>query len=308
MFNKLYDIIDQAESGKKDGHLSPHEIRKALAKRWLAQAISRLIVEHESEWSGPMSKWDEIDRHIPQSRKGDWNQEKKRISTLNWWDSVKGGHEFPRTSSVHHLHPVAIVSNFVARALDCVTYKIYQQSGLIEIITPKHINSNRRNRVRYVYIDNIGAEHDIGEYTFTSASRVGPGNRAINGTSHLVDLRNIANYANGDVKFGFQYDERLTLRPYIGTMPLASLLGAMLDVGYEDISCNGFSDALGHSIGGSSSHRNGINGDFKYLRSDESTQTQPSLHINTQPELMDETRQNTFNDALYKYGWHGLLS
>lgn len=26
----------------------------------------------------------------------------------------------------------------------------------------------------------------------------------------------------------------------------------------------------------------------------------------TSPELMDEARQNSFNDALYKYGWHDL--
>ncbi|MEZ0470343.1 glycoside hydrolase family 19 protein [Luteimonas salinilitoris] len=122
VFSKLYDIIDQADGGKeKDGHLSPQEIRKALARPWLAQAISRLIVEYENEWSGPMSKWDEIDQHIPEERKADWTQEKSRIKSLTWWDDVKGKHGFPQVSKANHFHPVGLVGNFFKSGLTCKT-------------------------------------------------------------------------------------------------------------------------------------------------------------------------------------------
>jgi hypothetical protein len=46
-------------------------------------------------------------------------------------------------------------------------------------------------------------------------------------------------------------------------MTLASFFGAMLEVNYLDISCNGFSHG---SSKPSRSHINGNNGDFKYLR------------------------------------------
>jgi hypothetical protein len=49
-------------------------------------------------------------------------------------------------------------------------------------------------------------------------------------------------------------------------MTLASF-GAMLEVNYLDISCNGFSHQNGSSKP-SRSHINGNNGDFKYLRLD----------------------------------------
>jgi hypothetical protein len=91
-------------------------------------------------------------------------------------------------------------------------------------------------------------------------------------------------------------------------LPLASLLGAMLDLGYEDISCNGFSDEDGKSIGGSKSHYDGTNGDFKYLRTDGRTNLEASLHINEQPDQLDEVRQIELMDALRKYGWKGMLT
>lgn len=45
---------------------------------------------------------------------------------------------------------------------------------------------------------------------------------------------------------------------------IASLIGAMLDCGYEDFIFNGFSDEEGRS----ESHKNGMNGDLRYLRKD----------------------------------------
>lgn len=304
IFRKLYETID--DSGDKK--ITADEIRRALQKTWLAQALSHLIVKHESEWSGPMAKWDAIDELIPENREKDWAKEKERIASLLWWEDVKGQHGLhggePLVAT--NLHAIGLLATFTENAIDCITYRIRQRDGSLERITPKDINPAKRTIVRYIYIDAGGTEHDVGEYTFSSTSSVGPGNRPTTATSRLVDLRDIDNYASGHVRFGFHYDTRLTLRPYIADHALASLLGAMLDTGFEDVSCNGFSDHRGHSIGGSSSHRNGVNGDFKYFRADGTTQTQSSLHINTHPELMDEVRQNAFNDALHKYGWRDL--
>lgn len=304
IFQKLYDLID-LDGDKK---LVAKEIREALGRPWLAQVLSQLIVQHESEWSGPMEKWDAIDDLIPEPRKKDWKKERERIESLLWWDSVKNDLTLSKedTLTAYHFHPVGFISNFFSDQIDCLTYRILYEDGSLERITPDHINPEKTNTVRYIYVDSSETEHDLGEFQFTTAQRVGSGNALAAGTSRLIDLRDVEDYSSGDIGFGFHYDTRLTLRPYIADHALASLFGAMLDTGFDDVSCNGFSDHRGHSIGGSSSHRNGVNGDFKYFRADGTTQTQGSLHINTSPELMDEARQNSFNDALYKYGWHDL--
>ena len=49
---------------------------------------------------------------------------------------------------------------------------------------------------------------------------------------------------------------------------LAAFYGAMLDCGYDDFVFNGFSNEKGESVGGSKSHKNGFNGDIRYLRTD----------------------------------------
>jgi hypothetical protein len=110
IFRKLYDLID--ESGDKK--IVSDEIRRALRKTWLAQALSHLIVEHESEWSGPMDKWDAIDELIPESRKKDWAKEKERIESLLWWLSTKGQHGLPSSEPLvaYNIHPVALISQF----------------------------------------------------------------------------------------------------------------------------------------------------------------------------------------------------
>ena len=110
LFRKLYDVIDL----DGDKALTPMELRQALTRPWLAQALSHLIIRHESEWSGPMSKWHAMDDLIPESRKEDWNKEKERIESLLWWSEVKGNHGLPGDESLvaYNLHPVGLVENF----------------------------------------------------------------------------------------------------------------------------------------------------------------------------------------------------
>ena len=110
IFRKLYDTID--DSGDKK--ITADEIRPALQKTWLAQALSHLIVEHESEWSGPMAKWDAIDELIPENRKKDWAKEKERIGSLLWWDGAKGHKGLPKEEPLitRNIHLVALLAQF----------------------------------------------------------------------------------------------------------------------------------------------------------------------------------------------------
>lgn len=114
IFRKLYDLIDQ----DGDRKIVSDEIRPALRKPWLAQALSHLIVHHESEWSGPMDKWDAIDKLIPERREKDWKKEKERIDSLLWWKEVKGQHGLPNDEPLVacNLHPVGLIANFSINA------------------------------------------------------------------------------------------------------------------------------------------------------------------------------------------------
>ncbi|MFT4256659.1 MAG: calcium-binding protein [Pseudoxanthomonas sp.] len=110
----LFDALCKAiDADGKDG-ITPLELRSALGKPWLAQALSRLAIKHHSEWAGPMDRWNAIDELIPEPRKADWEKEKSRIKELQFWDGVKGKSGFPSEPKVHHLHPVGFVENFRA--------------------------------------------------------------------------------------------------------------------------------------------------------------------------------------------------
>ncbi|WP_428231639.1 hypothetical protein [Flavobacterium sp.] len=104
-----------------------------------------------------------------------------------------------------------------------------------------------------------------------------------------------------------------TDRFFMNDITIAAFIGAMLDCSYTDFVFNGFSDNLGNSTGGSTSHKNGMHGDLRYLRKDKSGK---NIHLSLESETgdpcgwkgLDEKRQNIFIDALFKYGWKDMLS
>lgn len=108
----LFDALCKAIDTDGKDNITPLELRTALGKPWLAQALSRLAIKHHSEWAGPMGRWDAIDELIPEPRKQDWAKEKARIQDLQFWDDVKGKGGFPSERKVYHLHPIGFVENF----------------------------------------------------------------------------------------------------------------------------------------------------------------------------------------------------
>lgn len=187
-----------------------------------------------------------------------------------------------------------------------VEYTIYY-NGKIERKTAKNAKKGK-----YIYIDAKNGRHDLGTYEFKNVKN-NYGSNYGDKNVNLVDFRTINNYENGDIKFGISIN---TERFYMNQDTLASLFGAMLKCGYEDYTFNGFSDHLGRSVGGSKTHKNGYNGDLRYLRKDK---TGTELVINSEKKDkegvvtggykdLDEERQNKFNDALYDYGWKSMIS
>ncbi|AZK87497.1 pesticin C-terminus-like muramidase [Xanthomonas oryzae] len=115
LFSRVCDAIDLDHN--RD--LTTDELRKALRRPWLAEAISRLIIHHTSEWGTPKEQWDAIDKDIPEPRKADWEKEKQRIQSLQWWKEVAGPVKLPADAKVYYFHPIGLISNFSAISSDC---------------------------------------------------------------------------------------------------------------------------------------------------------------------------------------------
>ena len=187
-------------------------------------------------------------------------------------------------------------------AKDIVTYHIYA-NGEIEKHIPKSIKSGYEKKYAYIYHDKSDSLHELGTYDIIPTQVYG----GAKGTKvNLINLDNVKkSYKKENYQYTFNVDSP---RKYVNEKTLASIFGAMLEVNYNDISCNGFSHPDGSSKP-SVSHINGNNGDFKYLRKDKKLMfgDGTSLDISANPDMLDDVRQNKWNDALYKFGWKSML-
>ncbi|MCF6350369.1 MAG: hypothetical protein L3J23_04990 [Flavobacteriaceae bacterium] len=179
--------------------------------------------------------------------------------------------------------------------------------------------------IRYVYVASDGEEHDLGKYNLIEAQKWNYGSsRYHSGWKKIVTIDNKGNekekyfeYAKGKVKLvkfklplSYNYNnvniklKDNSTREYINPEAFACLIGALAEVGYDDITLNGFTSKDGTGAP-SVTHFNGIAGDFRYLRKDKKI---ASLHINTSPNQLDVERQEKFIDALVKFGWKNFYS
>lgn len=219
-------------------------------------------------------------------------------------DSTKNKKELNKTD------PSKIIGNDFSKtettrstpAVFIITYKIYH-NGKIEKFIPKLIKKEFENKYRYTYFDNQGKKHRLGDFNIQKTQKY----RGKIGTYvNLINLEEVPKYyKKGKHQYQFYVDSP---RSYVNEKTLASFFGAMFEVNFLDISCNGFSHKDGSSKP-SRSHINGNNGDFKYLRIDKAVACGPgtSLNIITSPDSLDFARQNKWNDALYKFGWKKML-
>ncbi|MBC9930272.1 DUF4280 domain-containing protein [Chitinophaga qingshengii] len=189
-------------------------------------------------------------------------------------------------------------------AKEIVTYHIYAD-GRLERQVPKEVKEEYKKKYKYVYHDKNSKEHILGIFNFKTINN-NYGATYGGKTVDLIDIRELKDYANGDVKFKLTLN---TVRYFVNDKTLGSLLGALLECGYEDYTFNGFSHANGSSSP-SKSHKNGYNGDLRYLRKDKAIDKIDLFSASETAgwKAMDVDRQKKFNDALYKFGWKSMLS
>lgn len=168
---------------------------------------------------------------------------------------------------------------------------------------------NARNKAKYIYHDTADTEHELGTYNITSTTNTytSYSDKLGGDKIYLINMNDLSNYESADktVRFSMAMN---TTRPYANDVTTASLLGAMLNTGYTDFNFNGGSNNKGESPAPSTSHKNGMNLDLRYLRTDKSGGT---VHLNTNAETgepcgwkgLDVERQNTFTEELQRFGW-----
>jgi RHS repeat-associated protein len=163
-------------------------------------------------------------------------------------------------------------------------YKVNEATGEI-VVTP-----TKRKIHDYYMVDKDGKETFVGSFRYNSKG--------------LIKLPSSFKAKNGSGReFGFRVKEGNESRSYISGDAMASLLGALAETGTSDVTINGFSMEDGSSPSPSTSHTNGKNGDLRYLRTDR-TGDRTLLG----QEYFDDDRQNTLNDALFKFGWKDMIS
>jgi RHS repeat-associated protein len=102
---------------------------------------------------------------------------------------------------------------------------------------------------------------------------------------------------------GFTVKEGNENRAFIHPEAMAALLGVLAETATSDLTIVGFSLEDGSSPKPSTSHKNGKNGDLRYLKTDFSGEG--GL---LQDKDFDRKRQDRFNKSLVKHGWKSLLT
>ncbi|OBY87655.1 hypothetical protein A6723_000230 [Pseudomonas sp. AU11447] len=292
--SRLYAIIDN----NRDGQLGTDEIRAALSIPARAQSISQLVIRFENEWHYRPQKLDDLDEvfgHTTSTPHLNWVAEKGRVKQLCWWSEVAGKVGLPEDGKVYHLHPIGLVAAFKKPREN--TYRIYQDGTIERYMSPEQ----KPDSARYIYLDKEGVEHDFGVFKAIEADKWKREGMRDVGKVLLIDISDLG--SNSARKFGFRFVD--TPRKYMSMPALASLIGVLMDVRFNDVVCTGFSLRDGSPGDESKSHINGQNGDFRFLRLDRSG---GSLHLSVEPEALDELREMAFIEALYKFGWKQMLA
>ncbi|HTH73145.1 MAG TPA: lytic transglycosylase domain-containing protein [Trinickia sp.] len=131
LIKRLEKVADRL--GNKDGRVSGEELARAQRVRWVAYAMSHLVVRYESEWGGALDKWEPF-TSLMKERKFIWQAEMERIGQLRWWDKAAGVAGLPSASDVYHFHPIGLIESFKS---DCACINVEEFCRQYELMHAK---------------------------------------------------------------------------------------------------------------------------------------------------------------------------
>ncbi|AOJ42235.1 calcium-binding protein [Burkholderia lata] len=117
---ELITKLEKAIDTDHDGKVSAQELKHALETRWMAEAVSHLVVRNETEWGGGLGKWEEL-TPLMQKQTEMWKTELDRLAKLQWWEQIKGVDGFPTDLSPWHFHTIGLIGNFMVCSAKCKT-------------------------------------------------------------------------------------------------------------------------------------------------------------------------------------------
>ncbi|MGK8250181.1 hypothetical protein [Moraxella lacunata] len=191
-------------------------------------------------------------------------------------------------------------------ASDTTRYHIYHDG------TIKRENKNATGYAEFIYYDKDGGVHNLSKSAFIRApnrefvrNKDGKivGSKIVGGHTYLIDYAKHNHYRKQNLgyKWLIVSDGK---RYYLSGMSLAAVLGAMMSLGYAEYHGSGFSTITGDS-GISKTHINGINGDFRYLGTNNSHMKQKTY---TTHSHFDWDANVRFVNALYLFGYKSFVS
>ncbi len=150
------------------------------------------------------------------------------------------------------------------------------------------------------FYDELDNEHLFGDFALTRPNWIATANyltsHYLDGRSTLLDANDFLPYSSGEVRISLLMNT--VTRRHVDVGCFAALLSAMAAHNITRLGFNGFSNNLGQSIGGSVSHRNGLRGDLRYLR----TAMDGAACLLSDPQF-DEDLQTDFHNSLHNFGW-----
>jgi len=105
-----------------------------------------MITRYESEWQYKNEKWDslvELMGHSDSDPQKGWVEEKGRIETLSWWDSLIGQHGITGNINVQYIHPLGMIGNFSVRS-DRITLE------MLRAVNPAGAEANHQSILPYL--------------------------------------------------------------------------------------------------------------------------------------------------------------
>lgn len=288
---------------------------KAITKK-----LTGIISYHKTDWTGITIAnlyakeleimLDNVINKLTGLKKDRLKILKERITASGFWNDIA---ELKSKTEVFYFHPIAFVEQMKKMAETVnkgIIFHIYQD-GRIE----KHIPDKDVSLAFYYYYESSGIEHYLGQVNFQKKNwRNTGGSEKKKGRDgkelsycDLTNYSNLTSYSSGNVK-KMHPSSLGSKRYYIDIDALACLIGALIEESIEDLFFSGFSIEDGNTAGGSSSHLNGMVGDFGYFSKDKKPS---SIHLSLKPDITnpelnpnyDYEREKKFCNALHKFGY-----
>lgn len=193
---------------------------------------------------------------------------------------------------------------------DTTVYHIYHNG---------HIERANRQAIGYaafIYHDEGGSKHFLGKTKYLKTPRYGGSGHVYlvniggdeksnsvddNNLSTIEKEKRLSKYRKGNVGYSIFMNSQKYQRYYLSGVAMATFLGALCKLGYDDISFNGASKIDG-SPGPSSSHTNGKCIDVRYLRKDKKA-LEMLLNNRGYDSQYDHDRNLKLVNTLYEFGW-----